>query len=24
VSMPDDGGRYQWNEDLQEWVELAD
>jgi hypothetical protein len=24
VSMPDDGGRYQWDEDLQEWVELAD
>jgi hypothetical protein len=24
VSMPDDGGRYQWDEDLQEWVELDD
>jgi hypothetical protein len=24
VSMPDDGGRYQWDEDLQEWFELAD
>jgi hypothetical protein len=24
VSMPDDGGRYQWDEDLQEWVEQAD
>jgi hypothetical protein len=24
VSMPDDGGRYQWNEESQEWVELAD
>jgi hypothetical protein len=24
VSMPDDGGRYQWNEESQEWVELSD
>lgn len=24
VSMPDDGGRYQWDEDAQEWVELLD
>jgi hypothetical protein len=24
VSMPDDGGRYQWNEESQEWVELTD
>ena len=24
VSMPDDGGRYQWDEDSQEWVELID
>jgi hypothetical protein len=24
VSMPDDGGRYQWDETNQEWVELSD
>jgi len=24
VSVPDDGGRYQWNEESQEWVELID
>ena len=24
VSMPDDGGRYQWDETNQEWVELID
>ena len=24
VSVPDDGGRYQWNEDSLEWVELID
>ena len=24
VSVPDDGGRYQWDETNQEWVELID
>ena len=24
VSVPDDGGRYQWDETNQEWVELLD
>ena len=24
VSMPDDGGRYQWDEDEQDWVALSD
>jgi hypothetical protein len=24
VSMPDDGGRYQWDETNQEWVALSD
>jgi hypothetical protein len=24
VSMPDDGGRYQWSEELGDWVALSD
>jgi len=24
LSMPDDGGRYQWDETNQKWVELSD
>jgi hypothetical protein len=24
VSMPDDGGRYQWDEELGDWVVLDD
>jgi hypothetical protein len=24
VSMPDDGGRYQWSEELGDWVVLDD
>jgi hypothetical protein len=24
LSMPDDGGRYQWDEELRDWVVLND